>query len=55
MGLFGESNNSFLGIDIGSSSIKVVELKKKKVPGIHFYILNKSYSIQKILEELISN
>jgi type IV pilus assembly protein PilM len=30
MGLFGESNNSFLGIDIGSSSIKVVELKKKK-------------------------
>lgn len=30
MSLFGESNNSFLGIDIGSSSIKVVELKKKK-------------------------
>jgi type IV pilus assembly protein PilM len=30
MGLFGESNTSFLGIDIGSSSIKVVELKKKK-------------------------
>ncbi len=30
MGLFGESNNSFLGIDIGSSSIKVVELKKKQ-------------------------
>jgi len=30
MGLFGESTNSFLGIDIGSSSIKVVELRKKQ-------------------------
>ncbi len=30
MGLFSEATNSFLGIDIGSSSIKVVELKKKQ-------------------------
>ncbi len=28
------------------------ELKKYGVPGIHFYILNKSYSVKKILESL---
>jgi len=28
--LFGQSSNSFLGIDIGSSSIKIVELKRKQ-------------------------
>lgn len=30
MSLFGQSNSSFLGIDIGSSSIKIVELKRKQ-------------------------
>ena len=29
MGLFSKSDNSFLGVDIGDSSLKMVELKKK--------------------------
>lgn len=41
MGLFSNSDNSFLGIDIGDSSLKMVELKKK---GKKIYLSNYAFS-----------
>lgn len=41
MGLFSGSDNSFLGVDIGDSSLKMVELKKK---GKKIYLSNYAFS-----------
>jgi len=41
MGLFSKSDNSFLGVDIGDSSLKMVELKKK---GKKIYLTNYAFS-----------
>ncbi len=41
MGLFSKSDNSFLGIDIGDSSLKMVELEKK---GKKIYLTNYAFS-----------
>jgi type IV pilus assembly protein PilM len=41
MGLFSKSDNSFLGIDIGDSSLKMVELQKK---GKKIYLTNYAFS-----------
>ena len=41
MGLFSKSDNSFLGVDIGDSSLKMVELKKK---GKKIYLSNYAFS-----------
>lgn len=41
MGFFSNSDNSFLGIDIGDSSLKMVELKKK---GKKIYLANYAFS-----------
>lgn len=41
MGLFSKSDNSYLGIDIGDSSLKMVELKKK---GKKIYLSNYAFS-----------
>lgn len=41
MGFFSNSDNSFLGIDIGDSSLKMVELKKK---GKKIYLTNYAFS-----------
>ncbi len=41
MGFFSNSDNSFLGIDIGDSSLKMVELKKK---GKKIYLSNYAFS-----------
>ena len=41
MGLFSKSDNSFLGVDIGDSSLKMVELQKK---GKKIYLTNYAFS-----------
>lgn len=41
MGLFSKSENSFLGVDIGDSSLKMVELQKK---GKKIYLTNYAFS-----------
>ncbi|MFZ2310029.1 MAG: type IV pilus assembly protein PilM [Patescibacteria group bacterium] len=41
MGLFSSSDNSYLGVDIGDSSLKLVELKKK---GKKIYLSNYAFS-----------
>lgn len=41
MGLFSNSDNSYLGVDIGDSSLKLVELKKK---GKKIYLSNYAFS-----------
>ena len=41
MGLFSKTDNSFLGVDIGDSSLKMVELKKK---GKKIYLTNYAFS-----------
>ena len=41
MGLFSKSDNSFLGVDIGDSSLKMVELQKR---GKKIYLTNYAFS-----------
>jgi methylenetetrahydrofolate reductase (NADPH) len=49
---YGEDNNAVRELGIEYATRQVRELWDSGVPGIHFYVLNRSYSVSKILRNL---
>ena len=48
----GDDEESMRDIGVEHAIKQCQDLKNNKVPGIHFYCLNKSYSVLKIVDEL---
>jgi methylenetetrahydrofolate reductase (NADPH) len=49
---FADDNQGARALGIEHATKQVEELWASGVPGIHFYVLNRSYSVSKILDNL---